>query len=90
MPLVALPFRCLIKLLVLELKINKLKFGAGRKGREIWVEQFSNYLLSLQIISCLCGCKRVYEGPLVKFGVAVSVTPIAAVSDSKLNFPLDG
>ena len=31
--------------------------------------------------------KRVFEGPLVKFGVTVSVTPIAAVSDSKLNSP---
>ena len=34
--------------------------------------------------------KRVFEGPLVSFGVTVSVTPIAAVSDSKLNSPLDG
>ena len=43
-----------------------------------------------QFVSYLCGCKRVFEGPLVRFGVTVSVTPIAAVSDSKLNSSLDG
>ena len=63
---------------MLKLKINKLKFGAGKTKNKNMVE-------NSQFVSYLCGCKRVFEGPLVRFGVTVSVTPIAAVSDSKLN-----
>ena len=44
----------------------------------------------LNLSPVFCGCKRVFEGLLVRFGVTVSVTPIPAVSDSKLNSPLDG
>ena len=47
-------------------------------------------ILNSQFGSLVSVWKQIFEGPLLDFGVTVSVTPIAAVSDSTLNSRLNG